>query len=197
MGKVLYTIKGLRRLHKCHLNQLKKWYSSSKDRRLKEPMMVLYDLFDVPKPEKIIQEKLVREIQQKPKTLIPKGRSMASRESEISKGRCCKGRYFPRQGVELVQLNTYIPIVGSCESLEVIVYCLGSPLRASLAHSNSLLRILTYISSCTKGINLLLICWIFNVVIDNFSHHKYFHWNKPLQYWKKEKVFANNIFLLK
>ena len=50
-------IKGLRWVHKHHLNQLKKQYSGSEDTRLKDPMMVLYDLFDVPTQEKKLYSK--------------------------------------------------------------------------------------------------------------------------------------------
>ena len=50
-------IKRLRWVHKCHLNQLKKRYSDSRDTKLEESMMVLYDLFDVPKPEKTSKKK--------------------------------------------------------------------------------------------------------------------------------------------
>ena len=40
-GRVLYVIKGQRWVHKCHLNQLKKWYLDSEATRLEKPMTVL------------------------------------------------------------------------------------------------------------------------------------------------------------
>ena len=50
-------IKGSRWVHKRILNRLKKWYLVSRETKLEEPMMMLYDLFDVPKPEKKLYQK--------------------------------------------------------------------------------------------------------------------------------------------